>query len=146
MVRRGVARNARRATPGESGCRGSVTAEFAVGLPAVVMVLVVVFLAATAAIGQVRCADAARAGAREAALGSAVAQVQATAEHLAGVGATVAVTREGPWVVVRVSRPVASFGWLGRGLVASGRAQAWVEPTAAGAPGLLAATGRAVAT
>ena len=137
---------ARRARPGDAGCRGSVTAEFAVGLPAVVMVLVVVILAATAAIGQVRCVDAARAGAREAALGSAVAQVHATAEHLAGEGAAVAVTREGAWVVVRVSRPVAAFGWLGRGLVASGRAQAWVEPTAAGAPGAPAATGRVVAT
>ncbi len=145
MVRRGPARRAYRAGPGGAGSRGSVTAEFAVGLPAVVMVLVVVVLAATAAIGQVRCVDAARAGAREAALGSAAAQVHATAERLAGAGAAVAVTREGPWVVVRVSRPVAAFGWLGRGLIASGRAQAWVEPTAAGAPGVPAA-GRAVAT
>jgi len=146
VVRRGDARRAHRAKPGESGCRGSVTAEFAVGLPAVVMVLVVVILAATAAIGQVRCVDAARAGAREAALGSAVAQVHATAEHLAGAGAAVAVTREGPWVVVRVSRPVAAFGWLGRGLVASGRAQAWVEPTAAGSTEVTVAKGRVVVT
>ena len=42
--------------------RGSVTAELAVGLPAVVLLLVALLTVASAAIAQTRCTDAARAG------------------------------------------------------------------------------------
>ncbi|WP_420113898.1 TadE family type IV pilus minor pilin [Pseudactinotalea sp.] len=92
--------------------RGSVTAELALGLPAVVLALVVVLLVASAAIAQVRCTDAARAAARAAALGEDSATVVAIATDLAGSEAHVSVSESGGWVTVEVSRPVAT-GWLG---------------------------------
>lgn len=105
--------------------RGSVTAEFALVLPAVVAVLVVVLTTASAAIAQVRCADAARAGARAAAVGEPHERVRAAAVHLAGPGASIEVSRDGPWAVVRVDTPVQGpFP----GLRAGARAEAWVEP------------------
>ncbi|WP_456847646.1 TadE/TadG family type IV pilus assembly protein, partial [Cellulomonas sp. P5_C6] len=51
--------------------RGSVTAELAVGLPAVALLLVAVLTVGAAAVAQTRCTDGARAGARAAALGEA---------------------------------------------------------------------------
>ena len=43
---------------------GTVTAELAVALPGVVLLAVALLVAGQAAIGEVRCTDAARAGAR----------------------------------------------------------------------------------
>lgn len=108
--------------------RGSVTAELALALPAVTMLLATVLVLGSAAIGQLRCADAARAGARAAALGEPAAQVAAVAAHLAGDGAIVAVDRDGGWVTVTVSSPVGA-GPLGGGpLRARASAAARVEP------------------
>lgn len=109
--------------------RGSVTAELAIVLPAVVAVLVLALTTAGAAIEQVRCADAARAGARAAALGEDMTGVRSVAVSLAADDAAVEVRRTGEWVVVRVSRPLSSR-W--GALLASAEARAWVEPTAAG--------------
>ncbi len=136
----------RRPGPDGGRARGSVTAEFAIGLPAVVVVLVAAILTATAAIGQLRCADAARAGARAAALGADVAQVRDTSQVLAGPGAAVAVVRDGSWVVVRVTKPLAATGWVAGswaagGLVARGEARAWVEPVADGERATTPSTG-----
>ena len=69
--------------------RGSVTAELAVGLPAVVLLLVALLAVASTAIAQTRCTDAARAGARAAALGEPDGDVAATARRLAGADASV---------------------------------------------------------
>jgi hypothetical protein len=113
--------------PGE---RGSVTAEFAVMLPAVVAVLAVALLAASVAIAQVRCADAARAAARAAAIGAPTENVLGTARALAGADAAVGVTRDGAWVVVRVERGLRGLPWAGGPLTASAEARAWVEPAA----------------
>ncbi len=110
------------------GDRGTVTAELAIGLPAVVTVLLAVLLLATAATAQLRCADGARAGARAAALGEDAATVSATAARVAGPGAAVGVTRHGDWVTVSVRRPITAVALGGATWTAEGRASARVEP------------------
>lgn len=122
----GAGRRRRRTRP--RGERGAVTAELALVLPAVVMVLLVCCTLGAAVLGQVRCADAARAAARAAAIGEPAAVVVAVARELAGPDAAVSVDTDGPWVEVVVSRPVAA-GVLGAGtLEARASARAWVEP------------------
>ncbi len=98
-------RYARRPSSG-SRDRGSVTAELAVLLPGVVLAIVVILVVASAGVMQVRCADAARAGARAAALGEDEAEVAAIVQHLAGDDAQVTITRSEEWVDVRVSAEV----------------------------------------
>ncbi|MCB7135254.1 TadE family type IV pilus minor pilin [Cellulosimicrobium marinum] len=108
--------------------RGAVTAELAVALPAVVLVLAGVLAVSAASGAQMRSADAARAGARAAAIGEEDAVVRATAEHVAGDGTLVVVHRDDPWVEVSVTSPVVT-GWLSSSpLRASGQAVARVEP------------------
>ena len=83
--------------------RGSVTAEFAVTLPALTMVLALLLFAGSAGILQLRLEDAARAGARAAARGDGSAQVVELVARLAGEGAAAAVTVDGEFVTVTVS-------------------------------------------
>jgi Flp pilus assembly protein TadG len=109
--------------------RGTVTAELAIVLPAVVLVLVVAMTTAGAALAQVRCADAARAGARVAALGDDLPRVRSAVGEVAGAGAAVEVRRAGDWVIVRVERALTSR-W--GPLVAAAEARAWVEPGESG--------------
>lgn len=109
--------------------RGSVTAEFAIVLPAVVLVLVLVLTTAAVAASQLRCTEAARVGARAAALGEPGGTVRAAAAAVAGVGADVETWRSGEWVVVSVRRPVMSrWGWL----TTAAEARAWAEPGVGG--------------
>jgi len=119
---------ARRSLVATGAETGTVTAELALGLPAVVAVLAVVLVLASGATTQLRCADAARAGARAAALGEGIAEVQAVAGRLAGTGAAVRVQRSGTWVTVTVRHGVAAGPLATTGLVAEGRATARVEP------------------
>lgn len=98
-------RHARQPTPGGRD-RGSVTAELAVLLPGVVLALVVILVVASAGVMQVRCADAARAGARAAAVGEAEGEVTAIVQHLAGDDAQVTITQSEEWVDVRVAAEV----------------------------------------
>ncbi|GMA32572.1 TadE family type IV pilus minor pilin [Litorihabitans aurantiacus] len=109
--------------------RGSATAELAVALPAVVVVLLALLLAATAGSAAVACADAARVGARSAALGLDAGEVRADAQRVAGEGARVEVARDGAWVRVVVRRDVRlGSEALGGTITVSGRAQARLEP------------------
>lgn len=111
--------------------RGSTTVEIAIALPAVVVVLGAVLTLGSATTVQLRCADAARAGAREAALGSAEAEVVAVATRVAGEGAAVRVVHDDEWVTVQVERAVVPWHGLGAGgglLSAHGSATARVEP------------------
>ena len=108
--------------------RGSVTAELAVGLPAVVLLLVALLAIASTAIAQMRCTDAARAGARAAALGEPDGEVVATARRLAGADASVAVSRSDEWVTVEVSAAVGPGLWGGSPLRARATAVARAEP------------------
>ena len=108
--------------------RGSVTAELAVGLPAVVLLLVALLTVASSAIAQTRCTDAARAGARAAALGEPDSEVATTSLRLAGAEASIAVSRADGWVTVEVSSPVGPGSWGGSPLRARATAVARVEP------------------
>ena len=74
-----------------SGQRGMVTAEFAVVLPAVVLVLALSVGALGLALDQIRCVDAARAGARAAARGDSAAAVILVARRVAPSDALVSV-------------------------------------------------------
>jgi len=107
---------------------GAVTAELAIGMIAVVLVLAVLLVTVAAASARMRCLDAARAGARLAALGETDPEVAALAHRLAGPGAGVLVVRQPPWVEVRVSASVPG-GWFTGGAVGlSASATAWAEP------------------
>ena len=82
--------------------RGSVTAEVAVVLPALVVLLAV--LIGTAHIGtvQLRLEEAARAGAREVMRGESSASVEQTVQRLAGPDAVTRVVSVSGWTTVEV--------------------------------------------
>ena len=82
--------------------RGTVTAEFAVVLPALVVVLILVVGAGVIGIAQVRVYEAARAGAREAARGEPVHDIEKAAKRKAGPGSTVTVSQGGAFAKVHV--------------------------------------------
>lgn len=108
--------------------QGAVTAEVAVALPAVVLVLAAVLTLAAASTAQMRALDAARAGARAVAVGEADGVVAATVRRVGGEDVDLTVHREGEWVTVTVTAPVGA-GWLSSvPLRADGTAIAWVEP------------------
>lgn len=83
--------------------RASATAETAVALPALVLVLAVCLWALGLVSTALRCAEAARAAARAAARGEPLAEVTATARRVAGDRATVLTSADGDLLTVRVS-------------------------------------------
>lgn len=105
-----------------------MTAEFAVLLPAAVLLLAAVLVVASCAGAQLRCADAARAGARAAALGDADGLVAEVARRVAGDGSQVAVRRDGDWVVVEVHREMGPDLPILGAVTVRGRATARAEP------------------
>ncbi|HET8600402.1 MAG TPA: TadE family type IV pilus minor pilin [Segeticoccus sp.] len=94
------------------------TAEIAVALPAVVLVLAMALAGVGVAIDQVRCVDAARAAARAASRGDPSGAVRAVALRVAPPGAAVEVGRSGGGgaaggeVRVTVSAPARLVGSL----------------------------------
>jgi hypothetical protein len=120
-----VARSAQAAT----SQRGSVTAETAVALPALVVVLALALWAVGTVDAQLRCVDAARLAARALARGDPRAAAVAAAEQAAPPGAGISVTQSGQLVTVVVSLRVAMTGaWTGSpGLQVQGRASADAE-------------------
>lgn len=104
------------------------TAEFAVAVPAVVLVLVLAASAVVAVLDQVRCVDAARAVARAVARGDAVPTARDLGSRLAPPGADLDVTVSGSEVVVHVrGDPPPALRWLGTRGAPSGRAVALTE-------------------
>jgi hypothetical protein len=87
------------AAPGE---RGSATAEIAVALPALVLIITVALWGVSVAAAQVACVDAARAGARAAARGEPIPAVKAAVVQAAPPGARVEARRNGDLVEVEV--------------------------------------------
>ncbi|MGY1710100.1 TadE family type IV pilus minor pilin [Geodermatophilus sp. SYSU D00758] len=87
-----------------------VTAETAVVLPVLLVVLAGAVAAVTVLAAQLRCVDAAREGARAAARGEDAAVVVALAERAAPGGAVVTVGSGASEVVVRVAVEVAPLG------------------------------------
>jgi Flp pilus assembly protein TadG len=108
---------------------GTVTAETAVVLPALVVVLVFALWSVMAVTAQLRCVDAARVGARALARGDAPASAVAAARAAAPAGARVVITRSGDLVAVDVVASARLPGrWSGApALRLSGRAVAFVE-------------------
>lgn len=118
------------ATPRPAGSRddeGTVTAELALGLVAVVLVLAALLVTTSAVSTRMRCLDAARTAARVAALGVADAEVSEAAQRVVP-GARVVVTREPPWVEVTVTTAVGGGWFTGGAVTVAGSATAWVEP------------------
>ena len=91
------------------GDRGYVTAETAMVIPLLVALTGLLVWGVMAAAAQVRCVDAARAGAREAARSEAPADVLQAARAAAPAGARVSVRREGDMFHVRITVPAPRF-------------------------------------
>lgn len=82
--------------------RGSVTAELAVVLPAVTVLLALLLLSVSVGMLQLRLEEGARAGARSAARGESTAQVMDVASRISGTGSSVSVTDSAGFVTVTV--------------------------------------------
>ncbi len=101
-----------RSRPGRRGCGGFVTAETAVVLPALMLVLATVLTVAHGAAVQMAAQDAAAMGARAAARGDLDDAVLRLARAVAPPGATVLVRRSTGLVRVRVQVAVLPRGGL----------------------------------
>jgi hypothetical protein len=109
------------------------TAELAVVLPSVMLVLVVAWSALVAATDQVRCLDSARATARLLARGDGSESALATGRRLAPPGAVLTVRRSPVDVEVEVvSHPPPGLAWLGSHATPRGQAVAAREDVAVG--------------
>lgn len=84
---------------------GMVTAELALTLPTIVVVLAAAVTVLLAVATQLRCADAAATAARLAARGEPPSTARAAARAIAGAAAVVQVSAEGGDVVVEVQAP-----------------------------------------
>ncbi len=91
---------------------GMVTAELAVAIPIVVLVLAFCAAGIAAGIDQVRCIDAARAAARSAARGDTAAESRQLALRAAPAGAAVEVDRGSTEVRVVVTARAGGIGGL----------------------------------
>jgi hypothetical protein len=89
--------------------RGYVTAETAITIPVLILVAGFLVWGLAAAVAQIECVDAARAGARAAARSEPAADVLQAARQAAPSGARVSAGRDGPLVVVRVTVPWPRF-------------------------------------
>ncbi len=92
--------------------RGSVTAETALALPVLVVVLAMAVWVLAAVGAQLRCVEAAGSAARAAARGEGPAAVRGAAGRLAPEGAAVRVEHRGEQVHVTVSAQVRPFAVL----------------------------------
>lgn len=122
-----------RGCPGPGKARGAVTAEFAVALPAVLLLLALLLAGAAAGATQLRLEEAALAGARALARGESPAAAEAIVSRLAGASATAAIAAEGEWVNVTVADKVA--GTLGSAVPWTLTARASTRIETAGARG-----------
>lgn len=82
---------------------GAVTAEFAVALPAVLLLLALLLSGAAAGVTQLRLEEAAHAGARALARGEDPAAAEGIVRTLAGASATASVSADGEWLSVTVA-------------------------------------------
>lgn len=95
--------NDSRFSPRSSGIRGSVTAELAVVLPAVTVLLAMLLLSVSAGMLQLRLEEGARAGARALARGDSSTQVVDIVARVSGQGASVHLSESGGYATVSVS-------------------------------------------
>ena len=107
--------------------RGSVTLEFAVLLPAVLVLAAVIMSLTAVSTAQIRGTDAARQAARMAAVGEPTAQITAAVRQITSPAADLDLQNDGQWVRITVSQPVKLWGQLNLGITVQSRAQALVE-------------------
>ena len=112
---------------------GAATAELAVVLPVLVLLIAAGMSAVSVFLAQLRCVDAAREGARAAARGERDAAVRSAAVRSAPDGAAVRVRTQGGDIEVTVSATGAAGGLLGP-LQVEAVAIARREPEQSGAP------------
>ncbi len=106
------------------------TAEFAVALPALALVLVLAVSALATSMDQIRCIDAARATVRSLARGDNPATAVAVGRRLAPAAASIATTESPETVTVTVRSPSApALRWLGARASPRGEAVAVRELT-----------------
>jgi len=122
--------------------RGYVTAETALALPALVLVLAFALWAVQVVAGQLRCVDAAREAARALARGDSQSAARAAAQRAAPLGAVIAMTSGGGEVAVTVSADIRAPGLRGRGYHVTARAVAELEPGPGAAGTTIASTER----
>jgi len=113
---------------GRKSDRGSVTAEAAVALPALVLVIAAAVGAVTAVTTQLRCLDGAREAARAAARSEPEVVVRDLATRAGPPGGTAEVSTEGDRVTVTVRARVHLLGGLLPDLTVTGRAVGLHEP------------------
>jgi len=109
---------------------GSATAELAMGLPALVLMIFVAMTAVTTVLTQLQCVDAAREAARTAARGEPGA---AAGRRVAPEGASVAVIQTGGTVRAEVRTRIHPLGGRLPGLEVAATAVAAIEPGLAAA-------------
>jgi Flp pilus assembly protein TadG len=109
-----------------------VTAETAVVLPVLLLVLAGSVAAMIAVVAQLRCVDAAREGARSAARGDAAAEVTAVTARAAPTDAAIEIGGVADQVRVTVSVDVRPFGPLPISVRVSASAAAAREPDGSG--------------
>ncbi|HEX9088564.1 MAG TPA: TadE family type IV pilus minor pilin [Arthrobacter sp.] len=102
-----------------------MTAEFAVALPAVLLLLALLLAGSAAGVTQLRLEEAARAGARALARGEDAGAVELIVRRLAGDSAASAVASDGEWLTVTVSGRVP--GAVGSLLPWTLSARAWAR-------------------
>ena len=108
------------------------TAELAVAMPVLVVLMVVAVSAVTTALDQVRCVDAARSTARLLARGDDPAGAMRSGRALAPSGAILSASSGAGTVEVSVTGPAApALRWLGVDTHPSARAVAVLEDTRA---------------
>ena len=112
-----------------------VTAETAVVLPVLLLVLAGAVAAVVVVGAQLRCVDAAREGARAAARGEPPAAVIEMVRRAAPAGAAVTVTRTGDEVRVAVAVEVSPLGPVPLRIGVAAEAVARLEPGAEGSSG-----------
>jgi hypothetical protein len=110
---------------GRAGERGSATAELAVSLPALVLMLFVALTAVVAVRTELECVDAAREAARSAARGE---PGEVAGRRVAPAGASVTVSRGGDLIRATVSVRVHPLGGRMPGFDVSASAVAAIEP------------------
>lgn len=112
-----------------AGDEGMVTAETAVALPVIVLLLAAMIGAITAVATKTSCTDAAREGARAAARGETQSDVLASARRLAPRGATIEVSLSDTEATVVVSTQFRPAGRLLGAIEISSTATSRREPT-----------------
>jgi hypothetical protein len=113
---------------------GMATAELAVVLPALVLVVAAALTAVSVLLAQLRCVDAAREGARAAARGESAEVVRSAAARVAPAAAAVDIRPDGDAVRVTVSATAGRGDGLLPTFRVTATAVALREPEPAGVP------------